>query len=139
METMEQDYRMQHQPDATGAPLHDVESVMPDYYEHPEWYRTGDDESDGMSERAILRAKGDPDRMTWVWRAVPREVFEADGPSIRPGDWVTTSKPYAKQHAAQGDDPAHDWPVASRWVPARELTQDGNSINEWGWFPGGES
>lgn len=129
------DYRMQHQPDPDGARMHDVESMMPDYYAHPEWYRTGDDECDGQSERAILRARGNPDQPVWIYRAIPPEVYELTGPKVNYGDWVTTSKPYAKQHARQNDNPADDWPVAARRVRAGELTTDGNSINEWGWFP----
>lgn len=135
------DYYMQHRPDKDGARMHDVErdpagdAVMPDYYAHPEYYRTGDAECDGPSERAILRARGNPDQPVWIWRAVPPDVYAKPGPHIHPGDWVTTSKPYARQHAAQDDDPANDWPIASRRVRARDLTTDGNSVNEWGYFP----
>lgn len=122
------DYRGMHQgPDAEyGAPLHDVEPMMPDYYVHPEWYRTGDDECDGPSERAILRSRGNPDAPVWVWRAVPAGVT-----AFNPGDWVTTSKPYARQHAAGMDG----WHVMARRVRASELYTDGNSINEWAWWP----
>lgn len=129
------DYQGEHQPDETGAPLHDVESVMPDYYAHPEYYRTGDDECDGPSERAILRSRGNPDAMVWIRRAVPPKVYDLPGPSIRPGDWVTTSRPYARRHAMHATDPRQDWPISSKRVPARDLRTDGNSINEWGWFP----
>jgi hypothetical protein len=128
-------YRMQHQPDPDGAPLHDIESVMPDYYAHPEYYSTGDDECDGQSRRAILRNRNRPDAMVWIYRAVPRHVYEAEGPSVLPGDWVSTSKAYARQHGMHATDPAQDLPVATRRVPARTLRQDGNSINEWGYFP----
>lgn len=129
------DYRGQHQPDPDGAPLHDIESVMPDFYAHPDWYRTGDDECDGPSIRAVLRSRNRPGAMVWVYRAVPHDVYEAPGPSINPGDWVTTSKPYARQHGAHPTDPSLDLPVAARRVPASALRQDGNSVNEWGYFP----
>lgn len=122
------DYRGQHAaPDAEyGAPLWDVSAMMPDYYTHPEWFRTGDDECDGMSERAILRCQGNPDAPVWMWRAVPAGVT-----TFNPGDWVTTSKPYARQHMADMDG----WHVIARRVRARELFTEGNSINEWGWWP----
>jgi len=128
-------YRMDHKPDPDGAPLHDVESVMPDYYRHPDWYRTGDPASDGQSERTILRAHNRPGAMVWIYRAVPKHVYEAPGSSIQPGDWVSTSKTYARQHGMHTTDPAQDLPVSARRVPASTLRQDGNSINEWGYFP----
>jgi len=126
------DYQGWHEPPAPdyGAPLHDVQVMMPDYYVHPEYYRTGDDECDGPSERAIVRARNNPAQPVWIWRAIPAA---ADGPGINPGDWVTTSKPYARQHAAGMDEP-HT--IAARRVIAGELYSEGNSINEWAWWPG---
>lgn len=129
---MSTSYRGQHTaPDADyGAPLHDVEAMMPDYYQHPEYYETGaGDDIDGPSRRAILRSKGDPDAHVWMWRAVPAEVR-----TFNPGDWVTTSKPYAKQHMEGLDG----WHVIARRVRARNLFTEGNSINEWAYWPDGE-
>ena len=126
------DYRGSHQaPDADyGAPLHDVEPMMPDYYAHPDWYDTGDDELDGQSRRSVLRSRNNPDAMVWIYRAVPGDVS-----TFNPGDWVTTSKAYARDHMA-GED---GWHVMARRVKARELYTDGNSINEWAYWPAHEN
>lgn len=50
---------------------------------------------------------------------------------INPGDWVTLSKKYAKDHM-EGEK---DWKVVSKKVKASELYTDGNSWDEWGWNP----
>src|SRR5690606_39671633 len=68
------------------------------YYAHPDWYDTGDDETDGQSRRSVLRSRNNPDAMVWIYRAVPGDVS-----TFNPGDWVTTSKAYARDHMA-GED-----------------------------------
>lgn len=52
-------------------------------------------------------------------------------PEIIPGDWVTLSKDYAKQHAEGLENPT----VIQKTVPAGELYTDANSIHEQGWWP----
>lgn len=54
-----------------------------------------------------------------------------DKSQINPGDWVTLSKKYAKDHMA-GEK---DWKVVSKKVKASEVYTDGNSWDEWGWNP----
>lgn len=120
------DYRGPHQgpsPD-DGAPLYDVSEVMPDYYENPEWYATGDHDSDKPSRDAILRSYLHPSHKVVMFRAVPQDVS-----TINPGDWVTTSLRYANLHGMEG------WHVLSAVVRADELYTDGNSINEWSYWP----
>src|SRR5213083_3465662 len=119
------DYHVDHRPDSTGARLHDVEEVMPDFYTNPEYY-TFDEETDPPSRRAILRSRGNPDAPVWMYRAVPPEVYAVD-PHIHSGDWVSTSKPYATRHGMHATDPKQDWPVIARRVRARDLTNEGNS------------
>lgn len=127
------DYRMQHQaPDAEfGAPLHDVTQgsrIFPhDFHEHPEWYHGGEPH-DHESMSAIRRAHGFPDKKVTVYRALPAEHAHK---GIRPGDWVSTSKTYARTHGRQSDS-QHDWPVISAKVPAKHLHTEGD-INEWGY------
>lgn len=132
-EEFEQAYRMEHRPSADGAPLHDVGAAFPDFYDMPHVYAySHDPATDAESVSAVMAARGKPDSMVTVHRAVPRGVTD-----INPGDWVSTSKRYARQHGMHPTDPEKDSPVLSKRVPARELLSGGDSIHEWGWFPHG--
>lgn len=125
----ESDYKIQHQPPDReyGRPMHDPEEMAPDLLAHPEWYYTGDEVVDGEAIRAIQRAVAEgPDKMTWIYRAAPKEAGR-----INPGNWVTTSKTYAKQHM-EGET---GWKIYARRVRAGDLFWEGNSIAEWGWAP----
>lgn len=120
---------MVHQPDPEGPQMHDATLAFPDIYEHPEWYDHGGDpytESLG----AIREARGNPDADIDIYRAVPQKAM-----GINPGDWVSTSKSYARQHGMHATDPGLDWPVAHKRVRARDLRTDCNDVNEWGYFP----
>ena len=117
---------MQHQPFEDGPTLDRMEEMFgEDVYAHPEWYSW---EVDGGGQReavrALLASRGKPDARVTVYRAVPASVE-----SINPGDWVTTSLAYARQHAMQDDDPANDWPVLSLVVRADEVRED---VQRWG-------
>ena len=103
---------------------------MPDYYQHPGWYDTGaGEDNDGPSRRAVVRAAGNPDAPVWMWRAVPDGVQH----TFNPGDWVTTSRQYARDHLESAlDGVGH---ILARRVTAGVLYTDGNSINEWAYHP----
>jgi len=125
----EEDYRGEHEaPDPEGgAPLHAVESMMPDYYTHPHYYFTHTD-GDYDASAVIQGARDKPWRYIYVYRAVPKSVRE-----IQPGNWVTTVRSYARDHirnALRGQGK-----VIKRKVRAAELFTDGNSHFEWGWHP----
>lgn len=109
--------------------MHDIESVMPDFYERPDLYRTGE-VHDRESIPAIQSVRGKPNASVRVYRAVPHGVKD-----INPGDWVSPSFTYAVQHGMHPTDPSLDWPVISKKVRAGELHSEGNSIHEWGWNP----
>lgn len=127
------DYRMQHRPadEEYGAPLHDLTygGMYPDdVYTHPHYYSTGepyDDEAHAIARRV----RGKPDAKVKIYRALPAEHAHQ---GFRPGDWVTTSKEYARLHGSQ-TDPKHDWPVISTVVPAKHLWTEGNAIAEYGY------
>ena len=51
--------------------------------------------------------------------------------SINHGDWVTLDRNYAKTHA-EGREGYH---ILSATVPASHVRNDGNDLNEWGYFP----
>lgn len=126
------DYRMQHRPpDADyGAPLHDLETFMPDVYTHPQYYGDRNDPSVQEAHRVIQRTKGRPDAKVKVYRAVPADYADQ---GFRPGDWVTTSKEYAKLHGTHNKDSKHDWPVVSTTVRADELHNSGDDPREYGY------
>lgn len=123
----EGDYRMQHQaPDADyGAPLHDVNDMMPDFYSHPEYYHTGQDNF-WDSANKIRSAKDQPEKHIRIYRSLPGQ-YAHEG--FHTGDWVSTSKEYARDHGRM-DDAKDDWPVISTRVPAKHLHTEGD-VHEW--------
>lgn len=146
--TADGDYRMQHQaPDADyGAPLHDVEEMMPDFYTHPHYYNTGQ-EHFWDSANKIIKARGNPEKKVQIYRSLPAD-YAHEG--FHTGDWVTTSKDYAREHGKATEDKGseHDWPIISTRVPAKHLHTEGD-VHEWAYngpekpfghtvsFPGG--
>ena len=122
-------YGMQHRPDPTGPPMHDVESFYPDVHEHPEYYNHGG-ATYAESLRHIRTVKGRPDAPVTMYRSVPKGVTK-----INPGDWVSTSRAYAKQSGVHPTDPKQDMPVISQKVRAKDLRTPGDDVNEWGYYP----
>jgi len=124
-------YRMRHQAprraDEFGSPATDVEEMMPDFYERPNIYTTGMPTADKESVSALMAIRGKPTKPVTIYRAVPEGVDE-----INPGDWVTMSPTYAKQHLLSNLEAGH---VISRTIPAGDLWFDGDSINEFGYDP----
>lgn len=120
----EEDYRLQHgAPDESSAPLHDIESAMPDIHEHPEYYRHGT-EGEDESLAVIHRVRNRPDAKVHIYRAIPAEHAHK---GFKTGDWVSTSPSYARQHArANEESGADDWPVIRTTVPAKHLQNDGD-------------
>jgi hypothetical protein len=125
------DYRGYHtaprRADGFGAPATDVEEMMPDFYERPNIYTTGMPTADKESVSALMAIRGKPNKPVTIYRAVPEG---AD--SINPGDWVTLSPSYAKQHLLSNLEAGH---VISRTIRAGDLWFDGDSINEFGYDP----
>ena len=65
-------------------------------------------------------------------RNLPEEPIE-EIKTINPGDWVTASRTYAKQHgegALNGE-----YKIISKKVKAKEIFTDSNSIHEFGYHP----
>jgi hypothetical protein len=129
------DYRGEHRaPDKSGgAPLHDLSNIYPDdiygpnaaqYYGH----YGQNNPMDVDSIRKIQMMRGKPRRGISIYRAVPKGVK-----SINPGDWVTISKEYAKEHGESTLDGKYT--ILHKIVNAGQLYTDGNSIHEWGYDP----
>lgn len=126
-------YRMQHRPpdDDYGAPLHDLTKLLPaDVYTHPHYYGDMGDLSVRDAHQVIQRVKGRPDAKVRIYRSLPAEHADQ---GFRPGDWVTTSKEYARQHGTHHEDSAHDWPVISTMVNAEHLHNAGDDMREYGY------
>ena len=142
---MEEDYRGQHEaPDReNGVPLHDTSGVYPPDFYGPNGFRYYADHGndyDYRSYNAHVRLKDKPEEFVSVHRAIPSDVYKKalkeDAPlrhMIRPGDWVTPSKEYAKEHGeAQFEK---NYKIASMRVKAKDVFTNGDSIHEWGYDP----
>ena len=124
------DYRMEHRApgnDGYSANATDLTPLMPDVYEHPEWYDT---EAEPATVELVRSMRGNPDLPVMVYRAAPATVV-----AINPGDWVTLEEGYARAHAVQDDDAARDWPVLSMTVRAGDLWSEGGELREFGYDP----
>lgn len=128
------DYRGGHQPAADGPPLHDL--TAGDHFDdkvydelHHYTHMSGRLSYDQQSMGAVRAARGRPNARVTVYRAAPAGVT-----AINPGDWVSLSPEYAKNHAVgQGNDETGDWPVHRASVPAKHVLNGGNDIVEWGY------
>lgn len=104
-----------------GATLDNLGGIMPaDVYSSKGISRYGinDPAIDREWFAAAYRAKNNPNYEVTVWRAVPKGVKD-----INSGDWVTTSKTYAKNH---GENTLNgDYDLVSSKVKANTLTSEG--------------
>jgi len=136
------DYRGHHvapiEPDY-HSPLHDMTGIYPeDLYSHlgVRYYGDGSQESqerDRHSHSIIMSVRNKPDAKVLVYRTVP---YEIEGNKINPGDWVSTSKGYAKEHGMRFGHGRHGeggYKLLRRAVKAKDLFSEGNSIHEYGW------
>jgi len=117
---------MRHRPPDSdyGAPLHDLTKLYPaDVYTHPHYY--GDGRRDDREAWSIAAStRGRPSRSTLVFRALP-----CTGKTLHKGDWVTTVRAYARDHAGSDEGQCVRWTR----VKASCLHTDGNSLFEWGY------
>lgn len=126
------DYKGSHEsPDAeSGAPLHDLTGLFhqDDIY-GPEALRLhGQNYSySGQVINKIKMLRGKPNAGVSIYRAVPKNIK-----TINPGDWVTLTKEYAKEHGE--DNLGGNFKILHKVTSAKNLYTDG-SIHEWGWHP----
>lgn len=95
-----------------------------------DWYGDGY-EFDQKAAAVIRRAKGDPDAVVDVYRAVPKTVQDTH---LRNGDWVTITREYAVMHGSRELD--GDFRIIREKVPAKYLYGNGDSIHEYGYDNG---
>ena len=130
------DYRGSHTaPDRTnGAPLHDLETAFPGIYgpNALQYYKTGgNDADDAITLHKIQRLHNKPRAGVQIYRAVPRGVR-----TINPGDWVAINKNYAVEHGA--GQLRNAYRILTKVVSARDLYNNGDSIQEFGYDPEGK-
>lgn len=104
-----------------GATLDDLTQIMPaDVYDArgKQLYGIGDAMIDSQWRIAALKARGKPEAEIEVYRAVPKGVKD-----INNGDWVTTSKDYAKWHGENVLD--GDFEIIKKNVKAKTLSTEG--------------
>jgi len=134
-----EDYRMSHQPDTDEDAIrfHELDRAMPDFYKRPGDYVWDLGEPEHLSDQfkghhqaisQAMRARGNPDARVLLFRAVPKGVRD-----INTGDWVTTSRQYAREHAMLSDDPSEDMDILSIQARAKDVTFGGNDAFEFGY------
>jgi hypothetical protein len=126
------DYRMRHQAptraDEFGSPATNIgDEMMPGFYEKPQLYGSAYEQSDKESRSVLMSIRDKPNAPVTIYRAVPESVDK-----INPGDWVTLSPTYAKEHLRSN---VSGGKILSQVIPAKDLWFDGNSINEFGYDP----
>jgi hypothetical protein len=127
------DYRMRHQAptraDEFGSPATNIgDEMMPGFYDKPQLYGSAYEQSDKESRSVLMSIRDKPNAPVTIYRAVPENVDK-----INPGDWVTLSPTYAKEHLRS--NLSSGGKVLSQVIPAKDLWFDGNSINEFGYDP----
>lgn len=135
--TGDDSWRMNHKApkkgDDTAVAFHQLDQAYgEDIYgrQAADWYGDGYD-FDQKAAAVIRRAKGDPDAMVDVYRAVPKTVQDTH---LRNGDWVTITREYAVMHGSRELD--GDFRIIREKVPAKYLYGNGDSIHEYGYDNG---
>jgi hypothetical protein len=119
-----------------GAQLHDVTgggTMYPADIYSPQgvrYYGTGDTIMDQKAMRVINAMRNKPESLVDIFRAVP---IDENISSINPGDWVTTTRDYAKMH---GEGPLlGKYKILQQKVPAKSIWTNADSIHEYGYWP----
>jgi hypothetical protein len=150
-----EEYGMDHRPDPTGPPLHDLSEgdMMPrDFYDRMHEYNLYSHDNGLLGEaayqaqRKIRLFRGKPDKLVTIWRSAPAvnpESRNAKRGEINHGDWVGLSRHKALAESYEVNDPErgslaanhpqryHIW---SARVPARHVRNPDGDMTEWGYF-----
>lgn len=117
----------------SGAPAYDLEQVYPKDVYGPEgrrFYGTGDDGIDNQAYSLALSLRDRPNASVKIFRAVAK----GEPRTINPGDWVTTVRRYAQEHA-DGNVGSGGGDIVSKTVTAKDIYTSGDSWAEWGYHP----
>lgn len=127
--TSGEDYRMAHRPSEDYGNASDFERNMSDIFDHPNWYLDMTEPYNIESLNALRKVRNNPEGKLKIYRATP-------GDEINPGDWVTPSKKYAKEHLKRSLDGKGK--ILEMTVKAKDVLFAGDDINEFGYFPENE-
>ena len=128
------DYMMAHRPFA-GPRAHnllekvDGDSFSPDdIYQNARFYIGSTPRQKEYKETMefmdfIKKNKGNPNAEVTIYRGSPNK-------ELNKGDWITPSKEYAKMEAG-----GKGGQVFAHKVKLKDIRWDGNSLEEWGYFP----
>lgn len=118
-----------------GAPAHDLtaDAYPDDIYSPMAAQYYGDfgqnHPMDVQTVKLLQSLRGKPDATVTVYRAAPKEYASV----INPGDWVTPSRRYARNHGESVLE--GQYKIISKQVRAKDIYTDGNSIYEFGYDP----
>ena len=125
------DYKMQHEAPSPDYGFNvaggNIDDFMPDVLgpRGKQLYTSGEKGADEAIE-ILQRMSQNPAGDVTIYRAVPKDVDDFNS-----GDWVTTVRSYAEDHAI-GED---GWKILKKNVPAKEVWGNGDSVMEYGWHP----
>lgn len=109
--------------DGSVGSLDNLDHIYPpDIYDNPRMYPGWDTET----VQQLATARGNPDAMITVYRAVPEGVTV-----INRGDWVTLSREYADTHNRSHLNSSGI--ILETQVPASRIWSDANSLAEFGY------
>lgn len=119
--------------DDVAKPIFDLKNVYPDdIYSSAATRLYGHGEPFDIDSVKILQSvKNNPDAEVIVYRAMPKAAGMRR--EINPGDWVTPSLQYAKDHGENALNGSYV--IKRKRAKAKDLFTDGNSIHEWGYDP----
>lgn len=109
----------------TGNNLYPKDIYSQDAYR---LYSAGE-EYDGLAMSILQSVKYRPNAKITIYRAVSK----SSGSQINVGDWVTTTRQYAKDHGESNLN--GDYKILKKEVHARDIFTDANSIHEFGYDP----
>jgi len=118
--------------DDYNAPAHELTKIYPDdvYEKGAQYYGSGYKELDNEAMSILRKVKDNPDAEITIYRAVPKGQNIKD---INPGDWITLTKGYAKEHGISNLNGKYE--IISKKVKADEVFTDANSLQEFGYDP----
>ena len=132
------EYTGQHEapgydPQQSTAPMHDVSSLIPDYYTRSHEYRLSHEPTEDAAMDRIHSVRNRPKAQVRVFRAIPADTVVKRGKGINTNDWVTPVRAYAVEHGRS--HLSNQFKIVSKTVPAKHLYTEGNSWEEWGYDP----
>ena len=118
-----------------GTPIHNLKDTYPDdiYSSNGARFYGAAVPHDAKAINVLRFARNNPYAKVKIYRAVPK-IQSTPKIGINRGDWVTTTKEYARIHGELVHGKGN-YVIVSKTVPAHHVWTDGNSIHEYGYDP----